>query len=172
MQEIDLIKTNFVESKVPFTLNTTLWDNFDKSIHSLVASVDRWTEVKLLNADGSKHPELSSIPNDKGGIYLIIAKSNILLESHIYLMYIGRAHCTTSQNLRKRCSQYPTEKERPKVTRMIRQWGQYLYIRYLPMEDNIIIDKIEAELINKILPPFNDVIPDQQLRDLVKAFSV
>lgn len=171
MQEIDVIIT-LPESKLHFTLSTALWSSFDSDILSIVSTSADWTEVKLLDADGSKNPQLSTIPNDKGGIYLFLAKSHILPESHIYLMYVGRAHISSSQNLRKRCSQYPTETKRPKIKRMIQQWGQYLYIRYLPLDDNTKIDKIEEELINKILPPFNDEIPDQEIKAAVRAFSI
>ena len=52
---------------------------------------------------------------------------------------------------------------------MIDGWRKYLFIRYLPLTDNTCIDKIEAELINKILPPFNDQIPDQVIRNAVQA---
>ncbi|AFV03482.1 hypothetical protein UNSWDHB_322 [Dehalobacter sp. UNSWDHB] len=55
---------------------------------------------------------------------------------------------------------------------MIEGWGQYLYVRYLPLTDNDLIDSIESEIINKVLPPFNDMIPDKQIRTAVKAFSV
>jgi hypothetical protein len=170
MQEVDLVG-NISESKLHFMLNTFLWDSFDSDILRVVSSPDGWNEIKLLNSDGSKNPQLSSIPNNSGGIYLFLAKSHILPESHLYLMYIGRAQYTETENLRKRCSQYPTEKKRPKVARMIEQWGQYLYIRYLPLENNSTIDAVEAELINKILPPFNDEIPNKTIRDAVKAFS-
>ena len=130
------------------------------------------SKVKLLDNDGAKNPKLSTIPNDKGGIYLFLAKTHILPESHLYLMYIGRAHKTQYQNLRKRCSEYSAKTMRPKIKRMIEQWGQYLYIRYLPLDDNTKIDKIEAELINKILPPFNDEIPNKELQAVVSAFRL
>lgn len=171
MQEIDVVG-NIAESHLRFMLNTTLWDSFDSDIISVISPPQSWSEVKLLAPDGGRNPQLSTIPNDKGGIYLFLAKSNILPESHLYLMYVGRAHISATQNLRKRCSQYPTEKKRPKIKRMIEQWGQYLYIRYLPLEDNDIIDVVEGELINKIIPPFNDEIPDQKISAAVKAFTM
>ena len=39
-------------------------------------------------------------------------------------------------------------------------WKEYLYVRYLPLESNELIDKMEKELIKAILPPFNDQYPD------------
>lgn len=171
MQEVDVVG-NVAESNIRFMLNTVLWENFDSCILEIISSNQAWSEVKLLDDNGSKHPQLSTLPDNKGGIYLILAKPHILPESHLFLMYVGRAHISDKQNLRKRCSQYPTEKKRPKIKRMIEQWGQYLYIRYLPLDNNDIIDVVEAELINKIIPPFNDTIPDQKISAAVKAFSM
>lgn len=171
MQEVDIIK-NIAKSNLHFMLNTALWSSFDSDILSIVSVTQSWSEVKLFEHDGSRNPQLSTIPNDKGGIYLFLAKPNILPESHLYLMYVGRAHISATQNLRKRCMQYSTENKRPKIKRMIEQWGNYLYIRYLPLDDNSKIDDVEAELINKILPPFNDVIPDQKISAAVKAFTI
>jgi hypothetical protein len=171
MREIDVIG-NFAESNIRFILNTALWDSFDLDVLGIISHPQSWREVKLLDPDGKKNPQLRVIPNDKGGIYLFLAKPNILPESCLYLMYIGRAHITATQNLRKRCSRYPTEKKRPKIKRLIEQWGQHLYCRYLPLDDNTIIDNVEGELIRKILPPFNDEIPDQEIRDAVKAFTM
>jgi excinuclease UvrABC nuclease subunit len=172
MQEIDVIG-NIAESNIRFMLNTALWDNFDSDVLRIVSSPRSWNEVKLLSPNGKRNPQLRTIPNNKGGIYLFLAKPNILPESHLYLMYIGRAFNTKTENLRKRCSKYPVEKKRPKIKRMIEQWGKYLYIRYLPLDDdNATIDFVESELINKILPPFNDKIPDKRISAAVKAFTM
>jgi hypothetical protein len=171
MQEIDVIG-NIAESNIHFILNTTLWNSFDKNILNIISPLQSWKEVKLLGSDGKRNSQLSTIPNDKGGIYLIMTKPDILPESCLYLMYIGRSHISANQNLRKRCSQYPTEKTRPKIKRLIEQWGKYLYIRYLSLDDNDKIDAVEGELINKILPPFNDEIPNKKISAAVKAFTV
>ena len=161
------------EAKITFILNTTLWDSFDGKIKQILHSFGTWAEIKFLDNKGNKNPSLDTIPNDKGGVYIFIAKSEILpTDTHLYLMYIGRARCTEDQNLRKRCKEYSTNQDRPKISRMIRQWGKYLYIRYLPLDNNSLIDNIEAELINKILPPFNDKVPDQKIQRAVKAFNI
>ncbi|MDR1069262.1 MAG: hypothetical protein LBL37_00520 [Gracilibacteraceae bacterium] len=172
MGEIDLVGANIALSSIQFILNTTLWDSFNPKVMSIISQPQSWREVKLLAPDGKSNPQLRTIPNDKGGIYLILAKPNILPESCLYLMYIGRAHITADHNLRKRCSQYPTEKERPKIKRLIEQWGRYLYVRYLPLDGNDIIDVVEDELINIILPPFNDRIPNKKISAAVKAFAM
>jgi hypothetical protein len=38
------------------------------------------------------------------------------------------------------------------------------------LEDNELIQYLEAELINSILPPFNDKIPAKKQRQAVDAF--
>jgi len=171
MREIDIF-TSTAMSTIHFMLNTTLWDSFDTNVLGIISSPQSWNEVKMLAPNGKKNPQLNTIPNDRGGIYLLIIKSGILSESHIYLMYIGRAHRTATHNLRKRCSRYPREKKRPKIKRLIEQWGQYLYIRYLPLDDDATIDAVERELVKKIQPPCNDDIPDKEIRDAVKAFTM
>jgi hypothetical protein len=171
MKEIDVID-DMAKPLVRFRLNTSLWGSFDSNILNIISHPQSWVEVELLAPDGTRHPQLRTIPNNKGGIYLFLAKPNILPESCLYLMYIGRAFITSEENLRERCSKYPSEKKHPKIKRMIEQWGQYLYIRYLPLDDNDRIDIVERELVNKILPPFNDEIPDQKISAAVKAFTM
>jgi len=171
MKEVDII-SNIAESKLTFMLNTSLWNSFDLDVLRIISAPHSWNEVKLLGPDGKRNSLLTTIPKDKGGVYLFLVKPGFLLESHSYLMYVGRAHITENHNLRKRCLQYITEKKRPKVKRMIEQWGEYLYVKYLPLDDNEMIDLVEEELINKILPPCNDKIPNKKISAAVKAFTV
>ena len=171
MKEVDII-SNIAESKLTFMLNTSLWNSFDLDVLRIISASHSWNEVKLLGPDGKRNSLLTTIPKDKGGVYLFLVKPGFLLESHSYLVYVGRAHITENHNLRKRCLQYITEKKRPKVKRMIEQWGEYLYIKYLPLDDNGMIDLVEEELINKILPPCNDKIPNKKISAAVKAFTV
>ncbi|MFZ7101544.1 MAG: hypothetical protein ACOWWO_02665 [Peptococcaceae bacterium] len=171
MNEIDVCRRSIADSKIFFILNPHFWENCNPQIIEYVNTKD-WKEVKFLdNNSGVLHASMSDLPNDKGGIYVFIAKPNIIPASHLYILYIGRSLITEKQNLRKRCSEYP-EDARPKISRMISNWGKYLYIRYLPLEDNQLISELEIELINTILPPCNDKIPDKEIRDAVKAFSM
>ena len=177
-REIDIIEDSVAKSKVSFVLNTILWDSFDTTIRSILHSDSNWQEVKFLDEYSPLSSRMNTIPNDAGGIYLFIAKPDIIHNSHGYLMYIGKSSKSASRNLRKRLREYYTEKKeinkRPKIRRMLNRWGEYLYIRYLPLydHDNSTIERIETELINKITPPFNDDIPNKTIRNAVKAFSV
>lgn len=169
MNEIDVC-SSISDSKIHFILHPHLWDKCNQEI---IDSIDTcWNEVKFLD-DGNNNPHesMDSLPNDKGGIYVFIVKPNIIPDSHLYIFYIGRSLKTHSQNLRKRCSEYYKD-SRPKISRMIRNWGKYLYIKYLPLDDNKTIEDLEKILINAILPPCNDEIPDKEIRAAVKAFSM
>lgn len=167
MSEIDVCRS-IADSKIHMILNAVLWDRCDQGIIESINT--NWSEVKFLDyVNNSLHTSMDLLPNDKGGIYVFIAKPNIIPDSHLYILYIGRSRKTQNQNLRKRCSEYVKD-GRPKILRMIRNWGKYLYIRYLPLDDNSVIEELEKRLINAILPPCNDQIPDKEIREAVKAF--
>jgi len=166
MEEIDLV--DFADYKVSFWFNPKLWQSFNPGVReNLSAAV--WLESKFMDNAGRLHADMKVLPKNKGGIYLFVAKPNALPEPCFYLFYVGRALLTSKQNLRKRCSEYIRD-TRIKINRMRGSWGKHLYVRYLPLCDNLIIQEAEKELINKLLPPFNDKIPDQQLQSKVKAF--
>lgn len=166
--EIDVINTSVRDCNVHFCISPQLWDTFDNTVKSALGS-QTWNEAKFCDDAGSAHPDMTALPSDKGGVYVFIAKPLLHPTAHLYLLYVGRAHISDSQNLRKRCLEYTRTQTRPKIRRMIDGWRNYLFIRYLPLTDNTCIDRIEAELINKILPPFNDQIPDQDIRNAVQA---
>lgn len=159
--------------EVEFHLFPELWDAF--LCEGIDLSSITWTETKFLSDDGKALNEgMSNIPNDKGGIYLFYAKCNVLPGISNYLMYIGRAKVTNSHNLRVRCrryfGEYNRDNGRPKIQRMIGQWGKYLYLKYFAIEDNDLITRLEASLIKSIVPPFNDEIPDKRVKAAVSAF--
>ena len=161
------IFNSIATTKLDIVLNPSFWDSFNKDLFPITTSA--WSEVKFLNDNLQLNEDLVSIPNNCGGIYAFVVKPEIIPKTHLYLMCIGRAQFTETQNLRKRCKEYLSQK-RPKIKRMIDTWGKYIYIRYLVLSDNTIIKKTEAALINSILPPFNDEIPNKTIRDAVKAF--
>jgi len=156
-----------------FRLSPKLWDEFgvdDDMMQSLV-----WDEVKFLNEEGTDFsPEVKNLPTDSGGIYIFIIKSFVLEGVSEYLAYIGRAQFTEHHNLRVRCrrylTQYINEKERPKITTLMKYFKDRLYLRYTQVAKNEDIVKLEAELINSLLPPFNDEVPNKNIRQAVDAF--
>lgn len=156
-----------------FKLYPDLW--FEFKIDQAVMNDLEWNEIKFLNNSGNDYSnDVKNMPNDMGGIYIFMIKSNVLPGVSEYLAYIGRAQLTENHSLRVRCKKYFREylkdKERPKVTTMIHYFKNHLYLRYAEVNDNATIVDLEAELINAILPPFNDLIPEKRIRDAVKAF--
>lgn len=170
MDEIDLgEKIN--NTNVTFRLCPDLWSTFD--FEQLDLHTTDFSEVKFLNDSNEElHPEMNSLPTDKGGIYFFYIRSNVIPNSD-FLVYIGRAQYTEHQNLKKRVRSYYQKypEERPKINRMIKNWGPYLYVRYLEITDNDLINELEAKLINSNIPPFNDAIPDKKIKRAVSAFT-
>lgn len=157
-----------------FKIYPPLWVHFNES-HSIIPALKDWKEIKFLDERGERFSdEIDLLPNDHGGIYVFVIKSDIFPGISEYLAYIGRAKLTASHNLRVRVRSYLTkfarEEERPKISRMIHQYGAHLFLRYIEIDNNDVIDFLEAELINTLLPPFNDEIPDKTIRDAVQAF--
>lgn len=156
-----------------FTMTPKLWQNF--SVSQDIMDSLQWKEVKFLNDNGTEFSdEFNNIPNNSGGIYIFIIKSKILPDISEYLAYIGRAQLTPNHNLKVRCKRYfkefLNEKERPKITTLINFFKEHLYLRYAVVENNETIVELESELINSILPPFNDMIPDKVVRQAINAF--
>lgn len=136
----------------------------------------KWEEVPYLESGKAGFSEgVKNLPEDCGGIYLFIIKSPILPGVSEYLAYIGRAKKTKSHNLKVRCHKYlydyvSGENEREKVSDMMHYFQNYLHLRFAKLTGNDKIDFIEAELINAILPPFNDAVPKKKIHSPKPAF--
>jgi hypothetical protein len=158
----------------PFKLYPKNWEDF--KIDKEFINALHWNEVKFLNDQGNDFSnEIKNLPNNRGGIYIFIIKSEVLPSISEYLAYIGRALYTDTHSLRVRCRRYLTEylneKERPKITTLMKLFGNRLYLKYTIIEKNELIVELEAELINSLLPPFNDQVPDIITRQAVNAFK-
>jgi len=166
-EAIDMCK-KIKDKKLTFVLNPDdVWEKFDNSLKPIINC--NWQEVKFLDDSCQVlHSSMSSLPSDSGGIYIFILKPEIVPNTHLYILYIGRAKNTPHQNLRKRCSQYIKD-TRPKICIMRDSWGKNLFIRYLPLKDNDIIDRLEKELIKSIFPPCNDDYPDKVIKMAMKS---
>ncbi|HOJ07333.1 MAG TPA: hypothetical protein PKX68_07260 [Ignavibacteriaceae bacterium] len=161
--------------KVEFLLYPINWRKF-KNLKSINIRKAHWKETKYLNDSGKDlNTNVNKINNRTGGIYIFVIKTGILPSISEYLVYIGRAQYTTNHNLRVRVKKYYKEymndNERPKIVRMMTSWGNNLYLKYVEIDDNDVITKLEARLINTLLPPFNDEIPDKKIRKAIKAFK-
>ncbi len=129
-----------------------------------------WNEVKFMNDDGELHEDMSTIPNDKGGIYIFRVKSDLLPEIINYAIYIGRAqYNNATYSLRARCRRYHKD-TRVGVRKMRNYWGEHLYISYSTIDDNELIVDLEKFLISSILPVYNAQIDDVEVREARNAF--
>lgn len=155
--------------KVPFVLNpTNEWGSLPPHLQEVIQQP--WTEFKYFVGNNEINPEISNVPSNRGGIYLFLIKPNVIPEVHLYLAYIGRAKITEHRNLRKRLREYASEEERQKICLLKKYWSPYLYVRYLPLDDNTLIAELEKALIKVVLPPFNDQYPDVYNQPMRAAF--
>ena len=53
---------------------------------------------------------------------------------------------------------------------MFKYWGAQLHLAFLELNDNTEIVDLEKYLINSLLLPMNDQIPEKEIREAVKAF--
>lgn len=162
------------DRKVNYVLHQQLWDRF--AYPGINIEFFQWTKIKYLNDLGTDFNEdIDTIPDNSGGLYLFYLKCKVIVGITEYPFYIGRAQLTDHQNLRKRIKEYfqkySRDDERPKIYRMLRTWGKDLYVAYYPLEDNEDIVNFEKDIINSLLLPMNDLIPDKQIKQAIKAFE-
>ncbi|MBD1395244.1 hypothetical protein [Mucilaginibacter glaciei] len=161
--------------EISYKLHQTLWDPGEFSKIDL--DLKNWTTFKYLNDDGSDfNADIKLLPQNSGGIYMFSIKCPVIPGMTDFPVYIGRALYTKGQNLEKRCKEYfqkyARSGERPKITRMFHYWAHDLHLNFMPLEDNQEIANHEKFLINALLLPFNDQIPDMETRQAVKAFNL
>lgn len=160
--------------EVTYKLHPSLWD---KSIFSGIdLNLENWTSVKYLNEEADDfHNDIRRLPKDSGGLYMFSIRCPMIPGMTEFPVYIGRALFTKGQNLEKRCKEYfqkyARSNERPKITHMFRYWSKELHLSFIPLTDNLEIADHEKHLINSLLLPFNDMIPDMEIRQAVKAFN-
>lgn len=150
-----------------FIINPFAWEDVAEINHHI--NFNDFEEIKYMKYDLNRYAdELKELPDDSGGIYFFYIKNPIIPDMINYLVYIGRAKYTKDQNLKKRCREYfydyknvkDDDSDRVQTVRsMIKKWGHYLYLKYIKLDDNKMIESLESLLINNIRPPFNSQIP-------------
>ena len=158
-----------------YTLYPPLWQKY--ALPNVDLSFSKWNSIKYLNDNGNDfNADINTVPNNTGGLYLFYIKCNIMPGITEFPFYIGRAQYTDGQNIRKRVKEYfskfSKDDERPKITKMFKYWGENLYLAYLTLNDNDDVKDFEKKLINSLLLPMNDEIPDIEIRQAVKAFNL
>ncbi len=90
--------------RMTFILSPELWEKFN--LEGINVDYSKWARVKMMDADKELSDETNRIPNDCGGIYVYVIVSPIIPDGGDYLMYIGKATKTESENLRARIRTY------------------------------------------------------------------
>lgn len=158
-----------------FTLAPVLWDKFNIDDLDDV-DFSKWETVKLMQ-NGVFSDELSKIPTKYGGIYVYCIEPHIIPGGGIYVMYIGKATKTASENLRRRVRSYYADvsdsEHRPRLHRLFNKWGEYVYVHYLPVDSRPeVITALEDRLIAAFgKPPCNSEVRIKSVKDAVKAFN-
>jgi hypothetical protein len=159
--------------KIEYILHKDLWAKFN--FPHLDLNINRWSSIKYLNDNSTDfNNDINLVPADKGGLYLFFVKCPILTGMSEYPLYIGRAQLTQGQNLRKRVKEYfqkySKNNERPKIYKMFRYWSENLFLAFYPLDENDEIRDVEKDIINYLILPMNDLIPDKEIKQAIKAF--
>ncbi len=158
-----------------FCLSTELWELYVGEKHDI--SFDDGIKIPFFDGDSAKlSEEVKKIPNDKGGIYIYVLENPIVPDTGRYIMYVGRALFTKTENLRARVRshfyQYKRADENELLIRLYDNWAKYVYLIYIPMdEDNDTIGRIEDELIVTLTPPCNKKYPSVKIKKKLRAFQ-
>lgn len=114
---------------------------------------------------------------DQQGVYAFsinIKSGN--LPNNSYILYVGKAGDTTSNNtIKKRYRDYVRElriKTRPKIHRMLNLWEEHLTYHYAEVTDEISTGEIEEQLTTIFIPPYNTNDFVVEVRDLLKGASI
>lgn len=169
----DPVESDLASYQMTFILSPELWEKFN--LEGINVDYSKWARVKMMDADKELSNETNRIPNDCGGIYVYVIVSPIIPNGGNYLMYIGKATKTESENLRARVrtykKQFGEKYNRPKLHNMFTKWGEYVYVYYLPMKSSAAdIKEIEDRLIAAYgRPPCNKEILIRSVKDAVDA---
>lgn len=172
LRKIDVVQ-NLHEMTWAFCLSTELWEKIKELPPSI--RLDQMRKVKYFASDNySLAEEIEYLPEDKGGVY-IYSIENDLVPLGSYIMYVGRARKMEKHNLKVRAKshydQYRRHEENERLERVFDHWKPYVYISYLPIEGNDMIDLVEKQLILALTPPCNKEYPSPQIRRKLSAFQ-
>ncbi len=173
IKKIDVVQ-NLQSMTWPFCLSTELWRKCTND--SFVVDLNHMKKIKYFADNSNKlSKEVDNLPNDSGGVYIYSIENGILPFLGSYIMYVGRARKTNSENLRARAkshfNQYKRHEENERLERLFDNWEQYVYFSYLPLDQNGMIDLVEDQLIMALTPPCNKEYPAPKVRKKLSAFQ-
>ena len=172
IKKIDVVQ-NLHDMTWAFCLSTELWEKFKD--FPVTVCFDQMRKVKYFAGDNcSLSKEVDDLPEKQGGIYIYSIENN-LLPLGSYIMYVGRAEKTETHNLKVRAkshyNNYRRHEENERLESVFDYWKPYVYISYLPIEENDVIDLVEQQLIMALTPPCNKAYPSPQVRRKLSAFQ-
>lgn len=157
--------------EVTYFLNPNRWQSVLRDETNPILNENNWAdEIKYLNENQEISDEIKELPRDKGGIYMFYVKAPTLSFIEKYILYVGRVRPTEKYSIRERAKSYYSD-SREAIKYMFRKWSDHLFYRYYPDTDEDSIVKNEILLINAILPPLNEDIPNNvEVQEPVNAF--
>ncbi|MCM1213827.1 MAG: hypothetical protein NC331_01005 [Lachnospiraceae bacterium] len=171
IKKIDVVQ-NLQSMTWPFCLSTELWRTCIND--SFIVDLNYMKKIKYFgNNSNMLSSEVNDLPDDSGGVYIYSIENGIVPSLGSYIMYVGRARKTKSENLRARAkshySQYKRHEENERLERLFDSWDQYVYFSYLPINGNNLIDLVEEQLITALTPPCNKEYPAPKVRRKLNA---
>ena len=132
-----------------FIISPTQWDQYPNTV------ILSWSCIRF------EENYTQQVPNNEKGVYSFVTQPGIANHPQLsYLLYIGK---TEKQSFQKRFKQYLDEpkkhKPRTHICEMLTNWQDHLYFYFAPISNLNLIDKVEDELIEALIPPFNDQLP-------------
>jgi hypothetical protein len=169
------LKSDLESFRNTYVMAPELWKKF--SIGDL-KGVDfrQWKSIKLIKNNAFSQ-DTFDIPNEFGGIYIYCIKPEIVLGIGCYVMYIGKASKSQSENLRTRIRSYRKQMDdsydRERLHRLFVKWGDYVYVHYLSINaGGDVISALEDRLIAAFgKPPCNADIRVPSVKAAVRAFN-
>ena len=168
----DPVRSHIGDFRPQITLCPELWEKFN--LEGIDVDYSKWDHVKMIES-GNLSEEINRIPSDYGGIYVYAIVPPVIPTCGVYLMYIGKATKTQSENLRARVraykKQFGKKYNRSKLHTLFTQWGEYVYVYYLPMDSSAEdIKELEDRLIAAYgKPPCNKEVLIKSVKDAVDA---
>ena len=169
------IESDLESYRNQYTMVPELWDKFKIDDLPMV-DFSKWESIKLIDGE-SFSGDLSKIPTTYGGIYVYCIEPRVIPGCGSYVMYIGKATKTPSENLRQRVQSYSKfltdSTTRPRLHRLFSKWGEYVYVHYLSVDANgDVITALEDRLIGAFAkPPCNAEVRAKSVKIAVRAFN-
>ncbi len=159
--DIVKLQDQLILSEQSFCLDIASWEKYPNSV------LLNWQYTKFDRSNKNSIPEVP-------GVYAFFIKPGIAnFSENAYLIYIGKAGDRSANNLRKRFNQYLIGKKgdkRPKFNRVLKKWDNYIFFCFATITDNHVdLDKLEKELNDALIPPYNESDFSPTVRKIVKV---